>query len=87
LAEIDRIEAEWQAGELDDRTAAQALVQVVRDFAGEEAAALTLGELRQRDHLACLATLIEAAYPVEFGVRGEGDIGELAVRARQAVAP
>ncbi|MDR0595075.1 MAG: hypothetical protein LBG60_17860, partial [Bifidobacteriaceae bacterium] len=87
LAEIDRIESAWRGGELSDRTAAQAIAQVVREFTGQEAAVLTLLDLRRRGDLPSLTTLIEAAYPVEFGVKGEGEIGELAVRARQAVGP
>ncbi|MDR2566012.1 MAG: hypothetical protein LBC97_08125 [Bifidobacteriaceae bacterium] len=85
LAEIDRLERAWRAGELTDRAAAEALAALVRDFTGRDAAVLTLLDLRVKGDLPKLTALIEAAYPVEFGVKGQGDVGELAERARRAV--
>jgi hypothetical protein len=87
LERIGQIEQQWQAGELTDRSAAYEIAQTVRQFTGTEAAVLTLLELRQRGHLKPLTALIQDAYPVEFGVAGKGDIGQLAERARQAVGP
>ncbi|MDR1633727.1 MAG: hypothetical protein LBS27_02135 [Bifidobacteriaceae bacterium] len=85
LAEIDRLEGLWRDGELTSRDAAQALAALVRDFTGQDAAVLTLLDLRSKGDMPSLTALVEAAYPVEFGVRGEGDISELAERARAAV--
>lgn len=85
LEEIDRIEAAWEADALTDRAAAQGIVAAVKRFAGGEAATLTLLDLRLRGDLPNLVAVIEAAYPVEFGVVGEGDVLDLARRARDAV--
>lgn len=84
-ARIDQIERAWRAGELTDRAAAQALAQVAREAAGGEAPRLTLAELRQRGDLPAVADLVGVAYPVEFGVAGQGDITDLVARARAAV--
>jgi hypothetical protein len=87
LAEIDRLEAGWAAGELTARTAAQGVAAAVKGYAGGEAEALTLLDLKVRGAEPTLVAVIEAAYPVEFGVTGEGDVAELARRARRAVSP
>jgi hypothetical protein len=86
LAEIDRIEAAWTAGELTDRAAAQGIAAAVKSLAGTDAATLTLLDLRFRGDVPVLVEVIEAAYPVEFGVKGEGDVAALARQARGAVA-
>ncbi|MDR1188143.1 MAG: hypothetical protein LBK95_11930 [Bifidobacteriaceae bacterium] len=86
LDRIDQIERRWNDGELTDRSAAYEIAQAVRQFTGSDASVLTLLELRSRGHLPNLTALIEQAYPVEFGVAGEGDIADLAGRARQAVS-
>jgi hypothetical protein len=86
LAEIDRIERAWREKELTDRAAAQEIASTVKEFAGQEAATLTLLDLRLRGDLDELAEMVEAAYPVEFGVKGEGDVTELAARARLVVS-
>jgi hypothetical protein len=86
LDEINRIEAAWAAGQLTDRVAAQGVAAAVKAFAGGDAATLTLLDLKLRGSAPDLIEVIEAAYPVEFGVTGEGDVAALAARARQAVA-
>ncbi|MDR2380418.1 MAG: hypothetical protein LBE08_04470 [Bifidobacteriaceae bacterium] len=86
LGEIDRIEAEWRDGELTDRAAAQSIATAVKKFAGSETATMTLLDLKARDDLQSLAEMISMAYPVEFGVSGEGDVPDLARRAREVVA-
>ncbi|MDR1442310.1 MAG: hypothetical protein LBJ02_07995 [Bifidobacteriaceae bacterium] len=85
LERIDRVEAQWKSGELTGRAAAHEIAGTVRGFTGSDATMLTLLELRMRGNLPSLTALIEEAYPVEFGVSGEGDIERLAERARQAV--
>ncbi|MDR2377974.1 MAG: hypothetical protein LBD70_00915 [Bifidobacteriaceae bacterium] len=84
-ARIDRIERRWRDGELADRAAAEEIATLVREFWGREAPVLTLLELRVKGHSPKLTAVIEAAYPVEFGVKGQGDIADLAERARRAV--
>ncbi|MDR3106896.1 MAG: DUF4381 family protein [Bifidobacteriaceae bacterium] len=83
--EIDRIERRWRDGELTARAAAHQIAAVVRRSAGDDSAVLTLLDLRLRGDRPDLTAVIEAAYPVEFGVKGEGDIADLAERARRAV--
>ncbi|MDR1392469.1 MAG: hypothetical protein LBJ62_00640 [Bifidobacteriaceae bacterium] len=83
--QINAIEAAWQAGRMTDRAAAQSIAAVIKRFAGVETAAMTLLDFKIRDDLRHLAEVIELAYPVEFGVKGKGDVAALAVRARQAV--
>jgi hypothetical protein len=85
LERIDQIETDWETGAVTDRAAAQALAATVKGFAGSDAATLTLLDLKFRGHRPDLVAVIEAAYPVEFGVRGEGDVSHLADRAREAV--
>jgi hypothetical protein len=85
LAQIDRIESAWQAGETTDRAAAQAIAAAVKAFAGSEVETLTLLELKIKGAQPTLVEAIEAAYPVEFGVTGQGDVAALAARARTAV--
>ncbi|MDR0628008.1 MAG: hypothetical protein LBG11_12275 [Bifidobacteriaceae bacterium] len=87
LKQVDLIERRWRAGEVTDRTAAHQIASTVRQFTGSEASVLTLLELRLKGDRPDLTALIEAAYPVEFGVKGEGDISALANRARRVVAP
>ncbi|MDR2453642.1 MAG: hypothetical protein LBD51_03615 [Bifidobacteriaceae bacterium] len=86
LDEIDRLEAAWTAGELTDRAAAQGIAAALKAFAGAEAATLTLLDLKAAGWSPQLVAVFEAAYPVEFGVKGEGDVAGLAARARQVVA-
>ncbi|MDR0366703.1 MAG: hypothetical protein LBH68_07750 [Bifidobacteriaceae bacterium] len=85
LREIAKIERAWKSGEISDRAAAQRLSLAVRAFAGREATTMTLTDLKVHEELVALVDMVSAAYPVEFGVEGEGDIEDLAQRARAAV--